>query len=629
MDDFNRNKLILLCSILICFAAAWMTQSSLMFNSDASWLMLATKRWLIGGNYTHDFFEINPPMILYIYTPAVYLSQLLDLPAAMALRLYVFTLIAVSLWLCAILTQKIFHDNDEQVRRNLLTGLAAVLLFLPVTEFGQREQLIVICTMPYFLLMAYRLQPDAQLNKGLALVTGLLAGLGFVIKPFFLAPLLFVEIFYFSQARQLRRLLRPELAGIACVFLFFIALLLIFNRDYITTVLPLITQFYYQKYRLPLAAMLLSEQAVFAYSALAFYVIRYRYTPYKMLHTVLMLLVCGFLLVYIMQQTPWYYHLLPLLMTSSLLYVVLFSLLITQQKFCRAEIYSLCLFVLALFSYLTIHMSYVSASLYYFPAAFFSLFAALGVMILLAASGNFLQAILLTTLVILAGMGFYQYLLHSTLQKHIFSLTTVLMILLYSLAIPKKLNAEKLRFMQFTILGAVIFTVPFYQGGYVYNYSQDYKKLYGNLLTVLREFPRQSIFFFSNIADFGFPALDYTQQTLASRFSGLGWVPGLPFGADQQSYSNAYQSQRSHNNFFLHAVVEDFEKYKPDVVLVDLRNTNADGVKRYFGNQQMDYIKFFSMDMAFKTTWQHYHFLKTVDGQPLFKFNIYVRNPSV
>jgi hypothetical protein len=97
MDASNRKNWILCCSVLICFGVAWLTQSSLMFNSDASWLMLATKRWLTGGNYTHDFFEINPPMILYIYTPAVYLADLLHSSAAIALRIYIIILIAVSL----------------------------------------------------------------------------------------------------------------------------------------------------------------------------------------------------------------------------------------------------------------------------------------------------------------------------------------------------------------------------------------------------------------------------------------------------------------------------------------------------------------------------------------------------
>jgi hypothetical protein len=629
MDASNRKNWILCCSVLICFGVAWLTQSSLMFNSDASWLMLATKRWLTGGNYTHDFFEINPPMILYIYTPAVFLAELFHCSAAIALRLYVIILIAVSLNLCYLLNKKIFIEEDWQVSSSLLLGLAGALLFLPMTEFGQREHLIVIFTMPYFLLMTVRLQQSELLTAKFAFAMGLMAGLGFVIKPFFLAPLLLVEIFYLIRSRSLLRLLRPEVAGIAVVFLFFMALAVIFNRDYITTVLPLITQYYYQKYRLPLTAIAQNEQAVFAYFSLLFFALRYRYSPYKMLTSVLMLVVCGFLIVYFLQQTPWYYHVLPLLMTSSLLCVVLFSLLITQQKFCRTESYALGLFASAMLAYLCLHMSYISTSLYDFPGAYFSLFAVLGVTILLAAKDSILRSVLLAALVTVAGAGFYYSLLDSILQTYIFSLTTVMMVLLYSLVIPKKLTPDKLRFIQFIALGAIIFTVPFYQGGYVYNYSQAYKKLYGNLLTMLRELPGQSIFFFSNIADFGFPALDYTQQTLASRFSGLGWVPVLPFRSDQQSYRNAYQHQSLQNDFLLQAVVEDFTKYQPDVVLVDLRNTNEDGVKRYFGNQQMDYIKFFSMNTAFKNAWQHYHYLKTVDGQPLFKFNIYVRNPSV
>ncbi len=630
MSDAERKKqLILLGAILSCFGAAWLIQSTLIFNSDASWLMLVTKRLLAGGNYTNDFFEINPPMILYVYSPAVYLAKILGLPNYLAMRIYIFTLIAVALFFCESLTQKIFTDDNNQVRDMLLIGLAAVLLFLPMTEFGQREHLVVILTTPYFLLMVLRLQNRDDIDSYQAFTIGIMAALGFVIKPYFVAPLVFVEIFYLCNQRQLKKLLRPETAAMVLLFSFFICLFFVFNRDYLITVVPLITHFYYQKYRLPVTALVLNEQAVFAYFALVFYLLRYRYHTFQTLSTVLMLTVCGYLFVFVIQQTPWYYHVLPLLMTSSLLFILLFSQIITQKSICRAEYYSLWLFCLALFSYLFIHMSYVSNCLYYFPVAFFSLFAALFVALFRAAGATFLKTIFLPALVVIAGVAFYLYLLHSPLQTHIFMLTSILLVLLFGLFIPLQHDADKLRLMQFMVLGSVIFAVPFYQGGYVYNYAQAYKKLYGNLLAVLREYPNQSLFFFSNISDFGFPALDYTGQALASRFSALAFAPTLSYWDDTQTYAKAYLHSATANHSLLTAVVEDFYKYKPDVVLVDVRNTNPDGVKRYFGNQQMDYIKFFSMDIAFKNTWQHYHYLKTVDGQPLFKFNIYLRYPSV
>jgi hypothetical protein len=629
MNELSRNKIILMVLVLSCFGASWFLQSSLLFNSDTSWLMLVTKRLLAGGNYTHDFFEINPPMILYIYTPAVCIGKVLNLATYHALCLYVFLLVAISLTICNKVLPKIFSVQQIFVTNAWLITLAALLLIMPMSEFGQRDHLVVIFTMPYFLLMAWRLQKGLQPPAAWAFFIGAFAALGFIIKPFFLAPLLFTEIYYLYHERSLRAVLRAENYAIASVFTLFLLLILIFNYDYLTTIMPMVSQFYYGKYRFPLLAMVGNEEVIFAYFALIFYFLRARFQTMSALTTVLMLATCGFLLAFFLQQTLWFYHTIPVFMTTSLLFTLLFCLLIQQEKFTRAEYVSLLGFGLFMAGFLIWHMPYISMSLGFFPAAYFSLFSCVFLLMFSATGKSPAHSIFYTILVIEAGIGIYSYLIHSPLQIHMFILTSLLMMLLFTLFIPQKAHRAKLRFTQLMILGSMIATIPFYQPGYLYDYSQAYKTLYLNLLTTLKAYPKQRIIFFSSIADFSFPALDYTNQTLASRFAGLGWVPALSFNGDAQSYEDAYQKSRSRNEFFIHALVDDLRQRQPDVVLVDMRNTDKDGMKRYFGSQQMDFIKFFSQNSEFKNIWQQYHYVKTVDGQPLFKFNIYLRNPSV
>ena len=629
MSELSRNKLLLLALILSCFGASWLLQSSLLFNSDTSWLMLVTKRLLAGGNYTHDFFEINPPMILYIYTPAVCLGKVLNLATYHALRLYVFLLIVTSLCFCNHLLRKTFGEQQTFISNAWLITLAVLLLIMPMNEFGQREHLVVIFTMPYFLLMAWRLQKGLQPSSGLAFFIGAFAAFGWVIKPYFLAPLVFIEIYYLYHERSLRAVLRAENVAIVSVFMLFLLLVVIFNYDYITTVVPIVSQFYYGKYRYPLLAMTGNEQAILAYFALIFYFLRARFQVLPPLATVLMLTVCGFVLGFFLQQTLWFYHTIPMFMTSSLLFALLFFLLIQQEKFTRAEYISLLLFACVMGSCLVFHMPYISMSLGFFPVAYFSLFSCLFLLLFSATSKSPAHIIFYTILIIESGVGITCYLIHSPMQKHMFILTSVLMMLIFILFIPgKKLNA-KLRYTQLMILGSMIATIPFYQPGYIYDYAQAYKSLYSNLLITLNAYPKQKIIFFSTLADFSFPALDYTHQTLASRFAGLGWVPSLSFSADNQHYADAYQKDRARNDFLLQAVVEDLRQRQPDVVFVDMRNTDIDGMKRYYGGRQINFIKFFSQNSEFKNIWQHYHYVKTVDGQPLFKFNIYLRNPSV
>jgi hypothetical protein len=631
MDASAHKKLLLPVFICGCLGIAWLIQSSLIFNSDASWLMLATKRLLAGGNYTHDFFEINPPMILYLYTPAALLVKITNLPTYIALRLFVFALAIVSLAFCARLMREIFPNDKNILRSFVLIAITIIILWLPMTEFGQREHLMIILTLPYFLLVALRLETPQYDKKFMALGIGIFAGLGFVIKPFFLAPFLLVEIFYATRMRRWQTLLRMEIGGIIGVFFVFGIFLLLLNRDYLTVIVPAITQFYYQKYGLPFTAMLLNEQAVLSYFAIALYFLRYRYQAQQTLTTILLLMVCGFLLVFFAQQTSWYYHVLPLLMTTSMLLALLFGSLALQKNISRGEYYALTVFAAVMGTYLCLHVSYISNSILFFPVAFFTMFGCLFLFLLTVAfDGNqFYKTILLAGGTLLAGGAFYKYLLHSPWRIHIFVMTCLLLILIFAFFIPQKTVTAKFKFTYLAVLGLIIFALPFYQGGNVYTYARAYKKLYGNLLTMMNEYPNKSVYFFSNIADFGFPALDYTRQTLASRFPSFGWLPALAYAGDQQTYAAAYHSQEANMNYYISAIVDDFNKLKPDVVFIDARNTNDDNKKTYFGNQQIDYLRFFSLNNDFDAAWQHYHYVKTVDGQPLFKFHIYERSPSV
>jgi hypothetical protein len=143
---------------------------------------------------------------------------------------------------------------------------------------------------------------------------------------------------------------------------------------------------------------------------------------------------------------------------------------------------------------------------------------------------------------------------------------------------------------------------------------------------MMNNYANQSVYIFSNSADFAFPAIAYTHQKYTSRVGCLGWLPSLSYWDQNTAYKTAYEQQKNEMNFFIHMTTDDIDQNKPDLIFVDMRNTNSNHVKTYFGHTQIDYIRFFSQNTAFQTTWKNYHYLKTVDGQPLFKFAIYARN---
>ena len=47
--------------LIVIFVVSGFIQQHIMFNRDVSWLLEASNRLFLGGNYLQDFYENNPP----------------------------------------------------------------------------------------------------------------------------------------------------------------------------------------------------------------------------------------------------------------------------------------------------------------------------------------------------------------------------------------------------------------------------------------------------------------------------------------------------------------------------------------------------------------------------------------
>ena len=71
MKSFAAKNIKPWLSIALLFITGMLIQLQGFLGRDMSWLLHATSRLLEGGNYTTNFFEINPPMAL----PAITLPK--------------------------------------------------------------------------------------------------------------------------------------------------------------------------------------------------------------------------------------------------------------------------------------------------------------------------------------------------------------------------------------------------------------------------------------------------------------------------------------------------------------------------------------------------------------------------
>jgi hypothetical protein len=293
-----------------------------MLNFDVSWLMKAANQLLSGKHYYTDFIETNPPLILYIYMPAVIMSKMTHLSYAVAFKIYTFVIIIGVIFLCNILMRYIFDRKNQNIRYGLLVAISFTLALMPGYSFGEREHFAIMLSLPYLFLLDLRLA-DKSLNYSLIILVGIIAGIGFAIKPHFLFVLIACELFFIYKKRNLFACFRLETIIIVLVILLYVASFFLLTPNYLLKVWPLVYHLYFVAAKEPFGAMLAQLAVVFWLVALGFYCFLYEKIRYKNLAEILLFASVGYLAAYFVQHTTWYYHLLPAQVIVTIL-VVLF-----------------------------------------------------------------------------------------------------------------------------------------------------------------------------------------------------------------------------------------------------------------------------------------------------------------
>jgi hypothetical protein len=278
----HASYIFFLGMIIAIFISSVLFQNSIFINHDVAWLAEAARRLLLGGTYTNDFFENNPPMILYLYVPPVLLSKIFSLNIVVAMRLYVYFIAAFSLFICYDLIKKIFAARHEILSRYMLVMLAIIFLIVPLYYFAQREHLLVLLIMPYIFLMAYQLE-GKTVTRSYVILIGVMAGLGFAIKPYFIFSLLFIELYYLYCQKSWLAFMRPDFQAIMLVMVTYLSLVFLVNPDYVFTVIPFALHFCHFEAILPVSLILSINSVYFIGVALVFYFIQRHANPYKKL----------------------------------------------------------------------------------------------------------------------------------------------------------------------------------------------------------------------------------------------------------------------------------------------------------------------------------------------------------
>lgn len=224
---------VLLGLVLVCVAAALALHLPMALNHDVAWILQGSQRILEGARFGRDIEDVNPPLAWWILLAPAALSQATGLSLGTSCKLFIAGLAVASLALCSALS----GGRGGAERWALLPALAAVCLILPGYDYGQREHIMLILSMPYVVGAAIRAE-GRTVPPGLAITVGALAGAGLALKPHFVAIPALVELWLLCRSRRPVLCFRPETLAIAGAAVVYLVAVWLFAPDYLFVIVP-------------------------------------------------------------------------------------------------------------------------------------------------------------------------------------------------------------------------------------------------------------------------------------------------------------------------------------------------------------------------------------------------------
>ena len=213
-EDVARWRWIWLVAWIAMALSELAVLGSHYLNQDVAWFCYMARRWLDGATLYRDVVDTNPPAIVWLTVPPVWLSGATGVAVPGVFIAYVGLIVTACARVCAALLKRAWPDASEIDHRLVLTAIVFCALPLAGKEYGQREHLALLLALPYVITAAVRLA-GRPLTAPVAVALGAFAGLALGTKPHLLAVAVFVEAVLIVSRRSLASLRRPEAIAMA------------------------------------------------------------------------------------------------------------------------------------------------------------------------------------------------------------------------------------------------------------------------------------------------------------------------------------------------------------------------------------------------------------------------------
>ncbi len=325
----NRQSIGFWLALVVLSAIALYMQYVVPINPDVSWLAEAANRFLHGGSYYQNFFEANPPMIIYFYLLPTWVSNTFGVNRTLALDAFTF-LIAFSI-LTYLYYLSRFYWEKKSTRQIFILIMLIAILICPARAFSQRSYYALILILPYIFQTAL-LEVNHVLKKHHRVLIAILAGIAVSFKPYYLLAPLFIEAYLMWKKQCWTHWFRLETVIIAAVLVLYLATIPLIAPTYFSQVFPFASHYYLIVAKQPTILMFMNYATIFVAMTLILWIL-YHQQQKDRLTNLLLYIGAAFFISYYIQGEIWYYHLYPLVAVSTIILLWLMYKSLRQRKY--------------------------------------------------------------------------------------------------------------------------------------------------------------------------------------------------------------------------------------------------------------------------------------------------------
>ncbi|WP_234493850.1 hypothetical protein [Vibrio maritimus] len=233
MESRKSTALSIAVMVIAAFTLLLVTMTPI--NGDVAFLVHMAKNTAL-SNFYQQFYEVNPPLIVYLYKLFLVPYHLGFLSDISSIRLGTSIYLLGSVWVCA----KVLSHLTKEQREPLILAIALSLLIINPLMFSQREQFIAAGLMVYF-AFSYACFYTAH-SAGLKVVTAFFLALSLSLKPQYGTVFLLVEAYlWFRYGNANKRLFYIAVVSFGALY---VASVYWFNEDYLSIIVPWAREYY-------------------------------------------------------------------------------------------------------------------------------------------------------------------------------------------------------------------------------------------------------------------------------------------------------------------------------------------------------------------------------------------------